>query len=136
MCHCAAVTARVPSLKPVVVIMWIAFGLVAVMHGPLDALGDLAGSFSCLAGVAVMGDSEESVKSVAPLGVPACPLMRRTGNLPLVILAKSAFPRLKCRPANVAIKQKLPGGELSFLLANWQFWRRTALAPRAPSLPV
>lgn len=102
----------VPRVKPVTVILWIAFGLVAMMHGPLEMAGDLAGSLSCLAGVAVMGNSGESAVSVAPDGELACRWIRRTGDLPLVTVAKAGLARLKGRPRNEAIKQKMPGGEL------------------------
>lgn len=127
---------RVPRVKPVFVILWIAFGLVAMMHGPLDVPGDFAESLSCLAGVAVMGNSGESSVSVTPDGESACRWISRTGNIPPVTIAKSSYTRLMCMPTNAVIKQKIPGGELTFLLANWQFWRRTALAPRAPSFLV
>jgi len=132
----SVVIIRVPRVKPVFVMLWIAFGLVAMMHGPLDVPGDFAESLSCLAGVAVMGNSGESAVSVAPDGESACRWIRRTGDIPLVTIAKVGIPRLKCMPTNAVIKQKMPGGELTFLLANWQFWRRTALAPRAPSFLV
>ena len=128
-CHVALV-------KSVVVIIWIAFGLAAMMHAPVEALGDFADGLSCMAGVAVMGHSGESATPQALHGLPACRLISRMGILPLVPIAKSGFHRSKPRLSIPVIKQKMPGDELGLLLANWQFLRRTALAPRAPSSPV
>jgi hypothetical protein len=105
-------------------------------HGPLDVLGDFSASLSCMAGVAAAGNSAESVKSDDSHGELACRLSNRTKSIAPVAMANSGRSRLMRRTAVPAIKHKELGGELCFLLSNWQFLRRTALAPRAPSSPV
>ncbi|MCX6880732.1 MAG: hypothetical protein NTW21_44040 [Verrucomicrobia bacterium] len=120
-------------MRPVFVIVWITFGLVAIMHCPLDALGDFSDSLSCLAGVAVMGNAGEPAKSEDAHGESACRLINRTGNIVPVAIASFGFSRITRWPTIQAIKQQEPGDELGFLLSNWQFLRRTAPAPRAPS---
>ncbi|MCX6873040.1 MAG: hypothetical protein NTW21_04425 [Verrucomicrobia bacterium] len=120
-------------MKPIFVIVWIAFGLVAMAHCPLDALGDFSESLSCMAGVAATGHSGESVKSDDSHGELACRVINRTKSIAPVAMAKFDCSRLTRWPTIPAIKQKELGGELGFLLSNWQFLRRTALAPRAPS---
>jgi hypothetical protein len=122
----------VPRVKPIFVIVWIAFGLVAMAHCPLDALGDFSESLSCMAGAVAAGHSAESVESDDSHGALACRLINRTKGVAPVAIAKSDYSRLTRWPTNAAIKRKMPGGEISFLLANCQFWRRTAHAARAP----
>jgi len=120
-------------VKPIFVIVWITFGLVAMGHCPLDSLGDFADSLSCLAGIAVMGNSGEPVKSDDSYGESTCRLINRTKSIAPVSIAKSGCLRLTGWTTIPSIKQKKQGGQLCFLLANWQFLRRQALAPRAPS---
>jgi hypothetical protein len=132
----ASVAVRVPRVKQIFVIVWIAFGLVALAHCPLDALGDFPESLSCMVGVAVMGNSAEPVKSDDSHGALACRVTNRTTSIAPVAIAKFGFARVTRWPTIPAIKPKEPGHELWFLLSNWQFLRHTALAPRAPSFLV
>jgi hypothetical protein len=132
-CPNAVVIIGVPRVKPIFVIVWITFGLVAMEHCPLDSLGDFADSLSCLAGIAVMGNSNEPPQSDDSHGELACRVINRTKSIAPVAIAKFGFHRLTSWTTIPSIKQKKQGGELCFLLANWQFLRRTALAPRAPS---
>jgi hypothetical protein len=132
-CPNDAVIIYVTRVKSIFVIVWITFGLVALGHGPLDALGGFAESLSCLAGVAVMGNSGGPVQADDSCGESACRLINRTKSIAPVPIARFGFSRLTRWPMIPAIKQKKPDGELSFLLSNWQFLRRAALAPRAPS---
>ena len=133
MSRSADVTLRVPRVKPVVVIMWIAFGLIALLHGPVDALGDFAESLSCMAGAAVMGNPGESAHSELPDGGSACRVTKRSAILPRAAVVISGFLRSQRWPTITAIQPITPDDALAELLANWQFWRRTALAARAPS---
>jgi hypothetical protein len=88
--------------------------LVALGHYPLDALGGIADSLSCMAGVAVMGNSGEPVQTPDSYGESACRLINRTKSIAPVAIAKFSFSRLTRWPMIPAIKQKKQDGELSF----------------------
>jgi hypothetical protein len=122
----------VPRVKSAVIILWIAFGLIALMHGPFELLGDFAEGFSCMTGVAVIGHSDESTESDSPFEGLACRRARHMGNLPKTANTMSGLAHAQHGDAMAESKQKSPDSQLSFLLANWQFLRRAALAPRAP----
>lgn len=110
--------------------------MIALAHGPFDALSGFADSLSCMAGVAVMGDSGGLVQADDSYGESACRLINRTKIIAPVSIAKIGFSCLTRWPVVPAIKQEMPDGELTFLLSNWQFLRRAALSPRAPSSRV
>jgi hypothetical protein len=122
----------VPRVKSFIFIFWIVFGLIALMHGPLNLLGDFAEGFSCIAGVAVMDHSDKSTENEAPFGVLAYRRSHHMGNLPQVVHTQFGLPRAQNGPAIGKIKQKPLDSRLFFLLTNWQFWRRMSLDPRAP----
>jgi hypothetical protein len=63
-------------------------------HGSLDALGDFSESLSCMAGVAVTGNSAESVKSDHSHGELTCRLINRTKSIAPVAIAKLGCFRL------------------------------------------
>jgi len=131
-CPNDAVVIYVTRVKSTLVLVWITLGLVALGHGPLDALGGFADSLSCMAGVAVMGNSGGLVQADDSYDESACRLINRTKSIAPVSIAKFGFSCLTRWPMIQAIKQKKPDGELSFVLSNWQFLRRAALFPRAP----
>ena len=122
----------VPRIKQVVAIMSLAFGWLAMLHGPVDALSDWVDAASSLGGIAVM-HVDEPAKLDGSQGGPATRWVIRTGNLPWVAIPKSG---LTWWPPIGAISLNTEDGDLCFLLANWQFLRRAALAPRAPSIRV
>jgi len=131
-CNNDAVIIYVTRAKSIFVIVWITLGLVALGHGPLDAMGGFADSLSCMAGVAVMGNSGGLVQADDSYGESACRLINRTKSIAPVSIAKFGFSCLTRWAMIPAIKQKKPDSELSFVLSNWHFLRRAALSPRAP----
>jgi len=115
------------------VMTWITFGLIAVMHGPLDALSDSAESLSSYLGsISVMSISGEA----GSYGDSHCLSAKRSGTITLAAIEKPALTHSARWPKIPVIKLNKPRGNLCFLLANWQFWRRAALSPRAPSALV
>jgi hypothetical protein len=131
-CHNDAVIIYVTRAKSIFVIVWITLGLVAVGHGPLDALGVFADSLSCIAGFAVVGNSGGLVQADDSYNESVCRLISRSKNIASASISQFAFSRLTRREMIPAIKQEKQDGELSFVLSNWHFLRRTALSPRAP----
>lgn len=126
------VVIAVPRVKSAVIILWIAFGLIALMHGPFELLGDFAEGFSCITSVAVIDHTDESTESDSPFGGLACRRSHPMGNLQPDSHARFGLSRAQHGSAIAEIKKKSPDPQLSFLLANWQFLRRASLAPRAP----
>jgi hypothetical protein len=122
-----------PRVKPLVVCCWIAFGLVAAIHWSLDAPGDLANDFYCWATAVTMHDPGVPVKHESASAVTARRVGCRASHPMPIVTAECGFPRAMCGHAIPAIPLSQMDGEISFLVQSWQFSRRTALAPRAPS---
>jgi hypothetical protein len=114
-------------------ICWIAIGLVAAMHWPMDALVEHAGDFYCWVAAVTLNDPGESAKEDVSHEMPAILLGRRVGNPVRTASAMGDLPRAMKSHAIPAIQPWQPDGEMCCLLQSWQFSRRMALAPRAPS---
>ena len=122
-----------PRVKPLVVCCWIAFGLIAALHGPLEAAGELANDFFCWVAAVTLHDPGEPVKHESAFAVSAHRLGGRPARPQPVSMSGAGFLQVRQCHTVPAIPQCKPDGGISFLVRSWSFNRRTAPAPRAPS---
>jgi hypothetical protein len=115
------------------VICWIALALGMTLLWPPDALADLANDFCCWATAATLQVPGASVQTETTCAAPFCSLLVRVTQPPQAATLVGSCPRAMQRLTASAIRPSAPDDRAALLIPGWQFRRRAAAAPRAPS---
>ena len=123
-------------MKPVVLLVWTALWLAGFMHCPMEALGLFASDHCCFAPSDAPQNSRGapspvcSYDAAARLPSPRVPLV---SPAPGPMIPPGAIFSITAK-VETAAGPPAPEEPSLELTQSWQFFRRAALAPRAPSL--